>query len=317
MLLSDFKKIQWHLHPQNPLVHPPALSPLIADPTLVTPDISPDGLWHMFAHSVWGIHHHTSSDGIEWTRLDRPVSGALRPYIFKEGDTFYLYYEKVGALSMALSMLPIRKWYSWVEVRSSKDLIHWSEAKVLLRPEVHFSKEQNGAAVSNPCMVKTADGQYLLYFSAGLVHVPDCGFNEPRHIGCAFGNRPDGPFKMLEEPVLSPDAHDRWNNLGAGSMKVLMISDGFVGFQNGIYLNDGISGSSIRLMSSTNGQEWLPMDGQPILAPSGNGWMASHIYACDVRFFENIWYLYFNARTTAHWTKGIEKIGLATGSISS
>ena len=154
----------------------------------------------------------------------------------------------------------------------------------------------------------------MLYFSAGLVHVPDCGFNEPRHIGCALGNRPDGPFEMMEKPVLSPDANDQWNNLGAGSMKVLMTSDGFIGFQNGIYLNNGISGSAIRLMSSNNGQEWLPMTGQPILAPSGNGWMASHIYACDIQFFEDRWYLYFNARTTAHWTKGVEKIGLATGS---
>lgn len=317
MNTSDFSKIQWQLHPQNPLIGPPALFPIIADPTVVTPENSPDGRWHMFAHSVWGIHHLIAVDGINWNRQDKPVSGALRPFIFKEADTFYLYYEKVGAISMALSMLPIKKWHSWIEVKTSKDLVHWSTPKLLLHPEVYFSVEQDGAAaVSNPCMVKTSEGQYLLYFSAGLVYVPDCGFNEPRHIGLAIGHSPDGPFEVLNKPVLSPDKNDSWNNLGAGSMKVLKTADGFTGFQNGIYLNNGVSGSAIRLMSSNDGQSWHPVSEQPLLAPSGNGWMASHIYACDIKHYEHSWYLYFNARTTAHWTKGVEKIGLATGNLS-
>jgi predicted GH43/DUF377 family glycosyl hydrolase len=214
---------------------------------------------------------------------------------------------------MVLAMLPFRKWYSSISVMSSNDLIHWTVSKKVLFPEIPYAQEHNGEmAVSNPCMVKEG-GQYLLYFSAGLVHVPDCGFNEPRVISVAKGESPKDLFIPFGEPLIVPEATDLWNNLGAGSMKIVKTEDGWVGFQNGIYMQNGQSGSAIRLMFSEDVIHWTPMSDQPLLAPSGNGWMASHIYACDIRQYGNEWRLYFNARTAAHWTKGKEAVGLMVG----
>lgn len=315
MTIQDFSQIRWELHPQNPLIHPPRFSAVIADPSVVTPDNSPDGQWHLFAHSLWNLLHYTSSDGIHWSKPIPVISSALRPNIYKEEDTFYLYFEKFDRLRLAISFITRKEWYSDIQLMTSKDLIHWSSPQTILKPSMSYAIEPNGGkAVSNPCLLKTSNG-YRLYFSAGLVHVPDCGFNEPRYIAVAECNSPLGPFTPSTQPIISPEKDDVWNNLGAGSIKVLNTEEGCIGFQNGIYLRNGISGSAIRLWHSQDGLAWKPVTSEPLLQPQGNDWMASHIYACDIRYFQQEWYLYFNARTTAHWTKGKESIGLLKGTM--
>lgn len=96
---------------------------------------------------------------------------------------------------------------------------------------------------------------------------------------------------------------------------MLKVSDGFVAFQNGIYLDeDGKSRSAILMLTSLDGPAWEPAGREPILKPS-RGWMKSHIYALDVARDRqnNRWFLYFNARNDWHWTKGKAAIGLLVG----
>ena len=62
--LEELLALRWSLHPDNPLIRAPFPSPIIADPTFCAPDASPDGRWHLFAHSLLGIHHFTSADGV-------------------------------------------------------------------------------------------------------------------------------------------------------------------------------------------------------------------------------------------------------------
>jgi GH43 family beta-xylosidase len=98
-------------------------------------------------------------------------------------------------------------------------------------------------------------------------------------------------------------------------MKVLKLEDGFVAFQNGIYEHHGVSGSAICLLQSADGIAWTYLREEPVLKPdAANAWMASHIYACDIKCYAGKWYLYFNARNHPHWSKGSEKIGLALAS---
>jgi hypothetical protein len=306
--------LRWQLHTGNPLIRPPFPSPVIADPTFSFPEDSPDGRWHLYAHSVRGIHHYTSEDGIMWQRREMVVKGALRPFLFKEAGVYYLFYEKI----IALGILPFSKnkrWHSILAVRSSTDFLHWSDEQEVLRPVLSWhSDEQLGMAVSNPCLVKTATG-YRLYYSASLVYVPDCGFNEPKYIGYAEGSMPMGPFVPASEPIFSPSA-DPWINLGAGSVKVVKGEDNYWAFQNGIYIraDNGHSGSAVLLWRSEDGVTWKRALVEPLIQPR-KGWMSSHVYALDARFraAENKWYLYFNARRGYHWTRGVERIGLMTG----
>ena len=63
--LGKWKK--WRDDPRNPLIKPRPPDWIIADPTFITSEESPDGLWHLFAHSIiTGINHFKSKDGITW-----------------------------------------------------------------------------------------------------------------------------------------------------------------------------------------------------------------------------------------------------------
>ena len=309
MRLNDLARLSWHEHPDNPLLRPPFLSPLLADPTFLPPAETPDGRWHLFAHSLFGIHHYVSADGLSWKREGATlVRNALRAFLLRDGDTYRLYYEKCRLM---LPIVPL-PWVSHVEVRSSPDLVRWSAPEVVLRPSLPWHHEPGrGSAVSNPCVVR-AGGGFRLYYSAGLVFLPDCGFCEPRFIGLAEADSPLGPFRPSPEPLFGPTP-ERWCNAGAGSMKVVALEDGFAGFQNGIYLDEaGRSGSAIRLLGSQDGRAFTPLREEPIIAPS-TGWKRSHVYALDVRQVDGRWILFFNARNTWHWTRGREAIGRADG----
>jgi hypothetical protein len=303
--LDELLALEWREHPANPLIRPPFPSPIIADPAVAPPARSPDWRWHLFAHSLLGIHHFTSADGIGWTR--RPgivVRSALRAFLFHDRGRHHLLYEKTRLF------LPMVLWSSRIEVRTSEDLVHWSAPRVLLRPCLSWHARGRSRAVGNPCLVAHGGG-YRLYYSAGLVRLADCGFDEPCHIGVADGPTPLGPFTPHGEPLLSPRADDPHANLGAGALKVVVAADGFLGVQNGIYRDaDGASRSAVRLLTSSDGLRFT-VRGEPFLRPDA-GWKRSHVYAVDLCRVGDTVHLYFNARDDWHWTRGREAIGLVT-----
>lgn len=304
---AEVGRLRWYTHPQNPLLTPPRLSPLLADPTFLAPGETPDERWHLFAHSVLGLHHHVSDDGVHWRREEGVVvRSALRPFLFREGGRYHLLYEKMEA------RLPWQPWRSHLELRSSVDLRRWSEPRPLLRPSLPWHFRGADQAVSNPCLLRVGE-RLRLYYSAGLVRLEDCGFDEPRYVGLAEATSLDGPFVPASEPLLGPDPADPLARLGAGSLKVLAVDDGFVGFQNPITLDaEGRSRSAIRLLESSDGRRFSPLSDGPVIAP-GEGWTRSHVYACDVRPVSGALRLYFNARDDWRWTRGREAIGLAIG----
>lgn len=309
--IRDCENIKFHVVPTSPIIKRTRLSPLIADPSVLTPDSSPDGLWHLFAHSIWGIHHYSSIDGIHFLYENKVISQALRPYIYKEEDTYYLFFEKYNAWKIIHSILSPQKWQSSIAYIYSKDLIHWSSSSMLMSPIMPYHRDPLGDAIGNPCVLKDK-GRYLFYYSSSLVHIADCGFNEPRYVSLAISDTLLGGYIHLPTPILSPLHDKQFCNLGAGSLKVIKVRDGFIGFQNCINEIAGKSGSSIWLLHSTDGIIWSYFQDSPILEPT-HGWMGSHIYACSPHYYQGRWMLYFNARNHAHWSKGTEHIGLAIG----
>ncbi len=312
---AQVRAARWTLHPANPLIAPPWPSPILADPTFVLPAHSPDGRWHLFAHSLWGIHHFVSADSLHWQRSRWLHRNALRPCLYWDESGYTLLYERARRGRLPLHWLPGRRWYSWIEMIHSADLQTWSEPTVLLTPALAWHGGPAGQAVSNPCLLR-ADGVYRLYYSAGLQFLADCGFNEPAAIGLAQATNLRGPYTPLAEPLLRPDPTRRWANLAAGAMKVRRVADGWVAFQNGIYWDEAArhSGSAIVLLDSADGLHWQEALPTPLLAP-GAGWLRSHVYALDVHYAAaaGLFYLYFNARDDWHWTQGRERIGLLLG----
>jgi hypothetical protein len=307
--------VVWEEAPGNPLLSPPPLSPLHAAPPFLFPADAPDGRWHLFAHSIPGSHHFLSEDGRKFSGGRLVVPNGMRPFLLAYGGQYFLYYERFRSLGLYTSWLPIR-WNSRIVVRRSADLRRWSQPRDILSPSLPWhSSEKYGKSVSNPCVLPS-NGHFRLYYSASLVRLPDCGFNEPVYFGLAIAEAPEGPFILNREPIMAPDPADPWMNLGCGSMKALHVPGGFIALQNGIYRNaeTGETGSAILQLSSSDGVSFRRISEVPLLAPS-RGWMRSHVYAFDLRYRagENRWYLYFNARDDWHWTRGRERIGLLTG----
>ena len=197
----------------------------------------------------------------------------------------------------------------------SADLKKWSAPVTLVRPSLDWHMADGNKSVSNPCLIKQ-DGKYNLYYSASLVLIPDCGFNQPDSIGMASSSSIDGPYELLPKPIITVNKQDPWCNLSCGSIKVLQCSDGFVGFENGIYWDDvkKQSGSAIIVLKSADGVHWNRLIQDPIIRPT-SGWRKSHVYACDVKYrtLENRSYLYYNARNGWKINEGQERIGLMTG----
>ena len=315
LTVAGFLSLRWSVEPEHPVLRPPFPSPVIADPTFRAAEESPDGRWHLFAHSILGIHHATSPDGLAWSRPAVVVRKAMRPFLYDEAGTFHLFYERIRPIGLLAPWLPLA-WRSTIERRTSNDMNRWSAPVEVLAPtEPWHQRASGGAAVGNPCLVRPERGVCALYFSSSLVRLPDCGFDEPLHIGVAYAENMGGPYRLHPRPILSPRPDDPRCNLGAGSIKVIRLADGFVGLQNGIYRDraTGHTGSAISVLKSADGIAWEYGHSAPILAPT-DGWRRSFIYACDARPRpDGTWVLYFNARDGWHWTRGREAIGRAIG----
>jgi hypothetical protein len=297
--------LAWRESEENPLISPPFPSPILADPTFLPPGETPDGLWHLFAHSILGIHHFISRDGLAWERHKGAVSrNSLRAFLFVMDSTYYIFYERF------LKLFPF-PYSSRIEARTSRDLYRWSKPSVVLEPALAWHREGCQGAVSNPCLIAVEEG-FRLYYSAGLVYLRDCRFSEPKYIGVAHCGELLGDYRAAPQPALQPHALDTYANMGAGAMKVAKARDGYVGFQNGIYWDPAASHarSAIRLATSRDGLAWSVPQRAPIIGPEP-GWKKGFVYALDVREVEGRLYLYFNARDG--WLTGREHIGLAWG----
>lgn len=323
MTIAEFLGLRWS-DPGEALIEPPFLSPVLADPSFLFPEETPDGRWALFAHSAWGVHRYASRNGVAWEHRGLAVRNAMRPFIRRSGAAYYLYYELYPPLALAATALPgRRRWRSALAVSESPDLLRWSAPRRLAEPSLDWMRDERlGDAVSNPCLVPPGDvalggdaaparEPWRLYFSASLSFIEDCGFCEPRFIGLAEGPGPLGPFSPLPSPVLDPKDDPLPGALGSGSIKVLRLSDGYLGLQNKIYADEGgRSRSAIFALRSPDGLAWTQARAEPLVAP-GRGWTRSHVYACDCRRREadGRWYLYFNARDGWRIAEGRERIG--------
>ncbi len=291
----------WTDHPANPLIAPPPLEPIIADPSFVRPEDAPDGRWHLFAHAVLsGIHHYTSNDGIAWSQAQPALFGAarIRPYVYLEDGTYYLFYEALTDFT-----------HSHMELRTSSDLFEWSEPSTVIEPELEWERGVN-FTTGNPFVMKRGDG-YWLYYSADGVFLDDTLYFEPKYVGVARSQSIRGPYRKEPLPILGPSITDPELNLGAGSIKLLTapVDGRWVAFNNTIYDDEnGESRSSIRVLFSQDGLAWRRACDEPIVAPEPNTWKRTFVYAFDVKPVGDELWMYYNAR--AGRFSGSERIGL-------
>ena len=172
--------LTWELDARNPLIGPPWPSPVIADPTVLPPEETPDQRWHLIAHSLLGIHHFVSDDGVDWDSRRTLRRNALRAHLTRISEGEYALLMEKPRLMVPIGPLP---WRSVIQSQRSHDLSTWTRPVTVLEPSLAWHHEPGrGSAVGNPCLIRVEEG-WRLYYSAGLVFLEDCGFCEPRWIG--------------------------------------------------------------------------------------------------------------------------------------
>lgn len=308
---EQFNNLKFELYEKNPIIKPKGISTIIADPSVVVPDKSHDNKWHLFCHTWFGVFELTSDDGIHFGKAKKVVGRAMRANINYDGQ-YYLYYERTDSLiKKALSFLG-GKWFSEIYLTVSSDLKKWEKPVKIIGNERGYNfSGKYGAASSNPFLIQI-DGKYRLYYSAGLTYINDCGFCEPTHISFAESKAKNKGFVSLEEPIISPDKQSKYLNLCSGCIKVYKLKDCYIALQNGIYKGeDGKSHSAIMLLRSKDGIEFefVKIFLSPCMCGESN-WMSQYVYACDLVFYDNRFWLYFNARDINNTLKGREKIGV-------
>ena len=317
---EEFNRAAFTLYGGNPVLRRHGASPLVADPSVLTPAESGDGLWHLACHTIFGIELYTSADGYSWELSGRPVRRAMRADLKYIGGTYYLYYEHLFPFVKKLVTTFFGGWHSDIYLTKSADLRHWTKPQRVLSNAMPYAADSRGRAASNPFLLLEDGGKCSLYFSAGQTYLNDCGFCEPTVISRADAASPDGPFTALPEALLSPAPDERWRNLCCGCIKVYRLKDAYIGIQNGIYrAEDGTSRSAIVLLRSSDGKTFRYVKDllTPRECPDAKDpyWMKQFVYASSLTLYDGKLRLYFNARNRADVLRGRENIGLYTADL--
>lgn len=308
---ADFK-----ISNKSPILKPFHGSIVVADPSLLTPDVSHDGKWHMFFHTTFGVFHFVSDDGVDFKKVQKIANRAMRPNINRIGDRYYLFFERTRPLFFnALNLVNAVKWKSEIYAVESTDLLNWSEPAPVITNTRDYENSDRGMSISNPYLLQE-NGVNRLYYSCGLTYIKDCGFCEPTHISYAESKDVAKNYVSAEKPLISPDKNDPYLNLCSGCLKVYKLKDGYIGIQNGIYEKDGKSHSAIILLTSADGLkfEFCKVLVEPAVV-NGKDWMKQFVYASHLVKHGNTLRLYFNARDTANPITGRECIGFAEAEI--
>lgn len=302
----DLQRETWREIAANPVVDKvrdfDSARDAYGDPQVLLPG-QYDNQWHIFFHGFvqnagqW-FHHMVSDDGIIWKLKKKWQSEMGQSFIYKHKDEFLFY----SSCYLSGSGKVV------IKVFHTKDFEHFDDPITVIQPELEWELEGPYKQVRNPCMIKLPNNRYRLYYCGGVVFLDDLGYEEPKYISYAESDDPYGPFNKYGIPIISPNPSIFHRTLGSGAIKVFEYGDNYIGFYNGIHKDlEGRSTSSISMLLSEDGVNWIEAPYNPIISPD-KGWKKAIVYQLDLVQWQDRMRIYFNARD--EWRDGIEKIGM-------
>lgn len=323
--IADFTRVSWFPFSDKPVIRSLWYMPRLCDPFFLFPEESPDGRWHLFGHTWVGIEHFTSENGISWEPRKMIELRGHSPSIFQQDGMWYLLYEKHDATFVSLKKRLRGKRRdknksSRFEMRSSSDLILFSEPKIILdSKDIPFAADDlKRPRISRPQLFRDKEG-YRLYFGASHVVLEDTKQKATKHFSLAMSSRLEGPYALANEgePLLSPDPDDSFRNMASGSIKVVQVSDGYVGFECAMHWDKkrAKTTSSLLQLESPDGLLWKPSFRSVVLPTPEHGWANRYLVSCDLHYKreEGCWYCYYSANTHLGSLFVRESIGLLLG----
>lgn len=286
----------WYSFSDEPLSVRGNYLPRLCDPVYLLPEESPDGAWHLFAHSILGLEHFVSTSGLEWKREKILFYRGHSPFIYKEGSTYYLLFEIHDKLMFSKNK--DKKKDSRIMMCSSSDLYLWSEPKMIIDSTLlPLAKYKEGAVrVSRPQLV-SIDGGYRLYFGSGEIKIYDTNQKTTARLMYAQSQFIDGPYEVVQNPIMGVEPDSEYRNLAVGAVHIIPCSDGFAAIECAYYFdqNKNKSTSAMLLLYSNDGIKWKLS--RAIQRPSEEGWASRYITSADLRYKEDedSWYCYYSA----------------------
>ena len=122
LTFEKFLNADFNFCKNNPVLKYRLPSMVVADPSVLTPDITPDKKWHLLAHTFFGVYHYISDDGVAFGEGKRITNRAMRPDIKLIDGEYYLYFERTRSpLLNALNSVGVKPhsflntWVKWAE----------------------------------------------------------------------------------------------------------------------------------------------------------------------------------------------------------
>lgn len=315
--LGKLYNAYWYSYSDEPITYKDRSTPRLCDPSFLLPEDSPDGLWHLFAHTWIGIEHFTSTSGLDWKREHRLFLRSHSPFVFKEGNTYYLLYEKRD--SLPFSKDKDKSENSRIMITSSTDLALWSAPKVLLDSDRILKAVFRGGVrrISRPNLIRWGN-KYRLYFGAGETRIYDTRQKATPYLMYGEADYIDGPYEINEEPIFQIESDGIRRNLAVGSFRIIPCSDGIAALEcEYSYDRDrDRSTTSLVLLSSSDGIHFS--NEKTIERTPEKGWANRYISSVDIHYkeSEDTWYCYYSANSIqriAFFSYVYESIGLLLG----
>jgi predicted GH43/DUF377 family glycosyl hydrolase len=234
-----------------------------------------------------------SADGKQWSMPEIILSPnpetsweerINRPSVVKKDGVYHLWY--TGQVRDS----------SRICYATSTDGVHFTRQSVepVLKPELSWEK----VAVMCPHVNwDEEEGVFKMWYSGGEQY-------EPNAIGYATSK--DGLHweKYAGNPVFSADPSREWEQHKVTACQVIKRKNDYLMFYIGFH-DEHLA--QIGIAKSPDGiGNWTRYEGNPIIAPTPDGWDASACYKPFVIREKNRWLLWYNGRN-----KSLERIGLA------
>ena len=320
MRLPSFESLtsaSWYAYSDEPISTGHWYSGGLCDPYLIMRDESPDGIWHLFAHTWAGIMHYTSSSGLDWKEEHLAILRGHSPYIYRIDDTYLMLYE---THDKPYQKAEDKSKVSRIEMVTSSDLRLWSKPRVLLTAlSVPYSATGERRRLSSPQLV-SYQGRLRLYFGAGETIMYDSKRHCSVYFGYAESESITAPFVPSPEPLMTGDPDGSVASLALGNVRIIPCADGFAALASSYsYLKaEKRSTATLQLYTSFDGLNFNYS--RTLITPSKEGWMSSYITSASAKYSqaESSWYCYFSAEEKKsfiqkHTTGG--KLGLLLGRV--
>ena len=204
----------------------------LSAPAVLLPEDSPDGLWHLFAHSWMGIEHYSSPSGFDWSKVSLVALRGHYPSLYRERNTWHLVYESHDRDYSGSIRLDRKRTISRIWMMSSSDLRNWSSPQMILSAaDVPYASDFSVPRLAHPQIVPW-EGGYRLYFTASELKMYDSGQKASACLSYACSGFINADYEVRQKPVLRLDPDDRHADLAPGAFSFVACPDALMAFQS-------------------------------------------------------------------------------------